>query len=72
MHGSLEEVTATARHVETAQPPKTPMPQEHAQETESTQQEIQEDRKSCFPFFLLDAQLPGTNKKNVWIHMFWF
>lgn len=41
-----EESTATARHMGTAKPPKTPMPKEHAQETESTQQEIQEDRKS--------------------------
>lgn len=64
MHNSLEEITATARHVETAQPPKTPMPQEHAQETESTQQEIQEDRKSCFFFFLLEARLPKTKTKK--------
>lgn len=65
MHNSLEEITATARHVETAQPPETPMPQEHAQETESTQQEVQEDRKSCFFFFLLEVHLPKTKTKQM-------
>lgn len=66
MHHSLEESTARARHVGTTKPPKTPMPKEHAQETESTQQEIQDDRKSLcvFFFFLLKADLPKT-KKNM-------
>lgn len=63
---SLGGSTATARHVGTAKPPKTPMPKEHAQKIESTQQEIQEDRKlwwcGFFFFFLSKADLPKIKK----------
>ena len=49
LHNALQERTGTVRYIETAQPFRTLMPQEHAprtgrqQETENTEKEMEED-----------------------------